>query len=239
MVEHLELGEIGIIVFKKNIKNIYLRVYPPMGKVQISAPLRMNLETIRIFAISKLDWIKKQQKKLRGQEREAPREYIDNEHHYVWGKCYLLKVICRNAKPSIELNHDNILLYVRPRANKEDKESIFEGWYRNLLKEKVPELIEKWEPLMNVKVKNIVVQKMKTKWGSCNIRSKNIRINTDLAKKSAEFLEYIVVHEMVHLLEPSHNERFKKLMSQFMPKWKFYRNELNRLPIKCDRGVDK
>ncbi len=231
MVTQVKLGDIAVDVVMKDIKNIHLSVYPPSGKVRISAPLRMELDTIRVFAISKLGWIKQQQKKLREQERETPREYLDRESHYVWGKRYLLQVVEADAAPLVELMHSKMLLRVRPGTNDDMKQEVVAQWYRDQIKAAVPELIAKWEPIMGVKVERIFVQKMKTKWGGCNPATRSIRINTDLAKKPHEHLEYIVVHEMAHLLEPTHNNRFVALMDQFMPKWQFYRDELNRLPV--------
>ncbi len=231
MVTKIELGEIAVDVVKKEIKNIHLSVYPPTGKVRISAPSRMSLDTIRVFAISKLGWIKSQQKKLQEQERETPREYLDRESHYVWGKRYLLKVIESDEAPSVELKHSKMILLVRPGTNKGKKQAIVAEWYREQLKNAAPSVISKWELLMGVKVERFFVQQMKTKWGSCNPTAKSIRLNTDLAKKPRECLEYIVVHEMAHLLEATHNSRFNALMDQFMPKCQFYRDQLNQLPV--------
>ncbi|MGH9583442.1 MAG: M48 family metallopeptidase [Bryobacteraceae bacterium] len=228
----IELGEIAVDVVKKDIKNVHLSVYPPTGAVRISAPLRMDLDTIRVFAISKLGWIKQQKKKVTEQEREPPREYLDRESHYVWGRRYLLKKIEKDAAPKVELKHSQMLLQTRPGSEAEKKQAILEEWYREQLKEAVPSLIAKWEPPMAVKVERLFVQRMKTKWGSYSTASRSIRLNTDLAKKPKECLEYIVVHEMTHLLEPTHNSRFIALMDGFMPKWRFYRDVLNRLPVR-------
>jgi predicted metal-dependent hydrolase len=235
MVTHFDLGDIAVDVVQKDIKNIHLSVYPPAGKVRISAPLRMDIDTIRVFAITKLDWIKRQQQKLREQARETPREYLDRESHYVWGKRYLLKVIEKDTEPEIELKHKKMFLQIRPATSDSRKQEILEIWYREQLKKAIPLLIAKWEPLMGVKVERFFVQKMKTKWGSCSPSSKSIRLNTDLAKKPTECLEYILVHEMTHLLEPTHNSRFVSLMDQFMPKWRFYKEELNRLPVRHEK----
>ncbi len=228
----IALGEIAVEVVKKDIKNLHLSVYPPAGSVRISAPLRMNLDTIRVFAISKLGWIRQQQKKLREQERETPREYLDRESHYVWGKRYLLKVVESDEAPTVELKHNKMHLQVRPGASKTKKQAILEEWYREQLKKAVSSLIAKWEPLIGVKVERLFAQRMKTKWGSCHPEFRSIRLNTDLAKKPPQCLEYIVVHEMVHLQEPTHNNRFITLMDQFMPHWRFCRAELNRLPVR-------
>lgn len=232
MMAHVQLGNIAVDVVLKDIKNVHLSVYPPNGRVRIAAPTRMSLDTIRVFAISKLSWIKQQQKKLREQERETPREYLNRESHYLWGRRYLLTVLEKDRTPSIELRHRRILLSVRPGASEDRKQEIFEVWYREQLKQAVLLLIAKWQPLMGVTVSRVFVQRMKTKWGSCNPTARHIRLNTELAKKPPECLEYIVVHEMLHLLEPTHNSRFIILMDRFMPKWQFYRQVLNRLPVR-------
>ncbi|OGW51806.1 MAG: metal-dependent hydrolase [Nitrospirae bacterium RBG_19FT_COMBO_58_9] len=232
MMAQVQLGDIAVDVVKKDIKNVHLSVYPPSGRVRISAPSRMSLDTIRVFAISKLDWIKQQQKKLREQERETPREYLDRESHYVWGKRYLLKVIENNSAPEVDLKRSILVLRIRPGSSEEKKQTALEEWYREQLKAAVPPLIAKWESLLGVKVKRFFVQRMKTKWGSSSPVAGSIRLNTELAKKPAECLEYIVVHEMIHLLEPTHNSRFIALMDQFVPKWQFQRQELNRLPVR-------
>ena len=232
MITQVNLGEIAVDVVFKDIKNIHLSVYPPDGKVRISAPLRMNIDTIRVFAITKLAWIRQQQKKLREQNRETPREYLDRESHYVWGKRYLLNVTENDAAPKIELSHNKIHLQVRPETGQERKQAIIEEWYRETIKDLIQSLIIKWEPIIGVKVERFFVQRMKTKWGSCNPAARSIRLNTDLAKKPPECLEYIVVHEMTHLLEPTHNNRFISLMDYFLPKWRFYKDELNKLPVR-------
>jgi predicted metal-dependent hydrolase len=192
----------------------------------------MNLATIRVFAISKLGWIKQQQRKLREQERETPREYLDRESHYVWGKRYLLQVIEKDARPEVELTHRKTLLQIRPATAQGKKEAVLDRWYRQQLKEAALALVAKWEPLLGVTVRKFFVQRMKTQWGSCNPASASIRLNTDLAKKPRECLEYVVVHELIHLREPTHNPRFVALMDRFMPKWQFNRQALNRLPVR-------
>jgi predicted metal-dependent hydrolase len=237
MVTQIELGEIVLDVIKKDIKNVHLSVHPPTGRLSISAPLRMNLDTIRLFAISKLGWIKQQQKKLREQERETPREYLDRESHYVWGRRCLLKVVERELASEVHLRHSTLLLQKRPGSTEEQRQAALEKWYREQLKVAIPSLVAKWEPLMDVKIKRFFVQRMKTKWGSCNPLAQTIRLNSELAKKPRECLEYIVVHEMVHLLEPTHNNSFRALMDQFMPKWQFYRDILNRLPVRHEYWV--
>jgi len=230
-MEKLQLGEITIDVVQKKIKNIYLSVYPPTGRVRISAPLRMDLDAIRVFAISKIGWIKKQQTKLKNQKREVPREFLNKESHYFKGKRYLLKVTERDAAPGVVLQHSVLELHVRPGTRVEKRKTVLDEWYRQQLKELVPALIEKWEKKMNVQVNEFGIKKMKTRWGTCNMEVRRIWLNLELAKKPVECLEYIVVHEMTHLLERKHNDRFMSLMSEFMPKWRFYKDELNRLPV--------
>ncbi|MBW2558603.1 MAG: M48 family metallopeptidase [Deltaproteobacteria bacterium] len=230
-MKQLKLGDITIDVVQKNIKNVHLSVYPPTGRVRISAPSRMDLDTIRVFAVSKLGWIKKQQTKLRNQEREPSREFINRESHYFNGKRYLLKIIERDAAPKVVLKHSTIELYVRPETDVLKRKFVLDGWYRRKLKETVPGLIGTWEKRMNVQVNEFGIKRMKTRWGTCNRQAKRVWLNLELAKKPQECLEYIVVHEMVHLLERNHNDRFIALITGFMPKWRFYKDELNRLPV--------
>jgi predicted metal-dependent hydrolase len=231
----IQLGDIQVDVVLKDIKNVHLSVYPPTGKVRISAPSRMKLDTIRLYAISKLGWIKQQQRKLREQDREPPREFLDRESHYLWGKRYLLDVIEQESAPAVELKHSKMLLRVRLGSGEEKKQAILDEWYRDQVKKAAPLLIAKWEPLLGVKLNGFLVRKMKTKWGSCSPVLKTIRLNTELAKKPPECLEYITVHEMVHLLEPTHNSRFMALMEQYMPKWQFHRRMLNQLPVRQEQ----
>lgn len=218
-------------VVQKDIKNIHLSVYPPTGRVRISAPLRMDLDTIRVFAISKISWIKKQQEKLRSQNRETARDYISRESHFYLGKRYLLKVIEENTPANVILKHDTIELYIRPDTPTEKRQEILETWYRRKLKEIVPEMMAKWEKKMKVEANEFGIKKMRTRWGTCNVQAKRIWLNLELAKKPQHCLEYILVHEMVHLLERRHNERFVAYMDKFLPQWRSYKEELNRFPI--------
>ncbi|WP_372365124.1 M48 family metallopeptidase [Candidatus Uabimicrobium sp. HlEnr_7] len=227
----IKLGDLNIVVLHKKIKNIHLNVHPPQGNVTISAPAHIDLDTIRIFAISKLRWIKKQQHKFQNQKREPKREYITKESHYFKGKRYLLKVIERNKKPQVILKHSEIQLCVRPQATTDKKKKILDEWYRIQLKQLIPQLLKKWEKRIGVKASEFRIRKMRTKWGTCNTKAKRIWLNLELAKKPIECLEYIIVHELVHLLEGSHNKRFIKFMDKFMPKWRFYKEKLNYLPL--------
>ena len=233
-VSQIQLGDIAVDVVLKDIKNVHLSVHPPTGRVRISAPKRMRLDTIRVFAISKLAWIRQQQTKLRAQERETPREYVERESHYVWGKRHLLTVIESEGTPSIEIKHSRMLLRVPPRTGEEKRKALVEAWYREQLKEAVPPLLARWQQLLGVSVQRFFVQRMKTRWGSCNPKTGTIRLNTDLAKKPRGCLEYLVVHEMIHLIEPTHNARFVALMDGAMPQWRIVREQLNRLPVRHD-----
>lgn len=231
-MQELQLGNITIDVVKKDIKNIHLSVYPPNGRVRIAAPAHMELDTIRVFAINKLKWIKKQQATFKNQVRETPREYIEKESHYFQGERYLLNVIEHNAKPKVILKHKTIELHIRPNTTIEKRKSILDEWYRAEMKKVIPPLLAKWEKKIGVKANDFGVKLMRTKWGTCNIEAKRIWLNLELAKKPLLCLEYILVHELVHLLERNHNDRFIRYMNEFMPKWRFYRDELNRLPFR-------
>ncbi|MFO0879957.1 MAG: SprT family zinc-dependent metalloprotease [Gemmataceae bacterium] len=228
----IQLGELAIEVVFKDIKNLHLSVHPPAGRVSISAPRRMDLDVIRVFAISKLAWIHQQQKKIRKQEREPEREYIDRESHYVWGRRYLLTVVEQEKPPAIVLRQNTLAMSVRPGTDTAKRGMLMESWYREQLRKAIPPIVTRWEPLMGVQVARYFVQRMRTRWGSCNPRARNLRFNTDLARKPRECLEYVVVHEMTHLLEPTHNARFIALMDRFMPNWRQLKQALNRLPVR-------
>lgn len=224
----LLIGDINIEIISKDIKNIHLSVHPPNGRVRLAAPKTMNDEALRLFAISKLSWIKKQRKKFKDQSRESPREFVSGESHYLFGERYLLNVVETKSKQRVEIANNSYLnLYVRKDSTREKRENIMNEWYRSELKLQIPKYIEKWEPIMNVSVNEWNVRKMRTKWGSCNIQDKKILINLELAKKNPRGLEYIVVHEMVHLLERNHNDKFKAYMDKFLPNWRALRNEIN------------
>lgn len=225
------LGSIAVEVVRKDIKNIHLSVYPPEGAVRIAAPLRTEMDALRVFAISKLGWIKQQQKKLREQPRQTPREHLDGETHYVWGKRYQLALRELEAAPAVTLKHKRLLLQMRPGAAADSRQAVLAHWYREQIRTALPALLATWAPRLGVQAGHVFVQKMKTKWGSCNLASGNIRLNTDLAKKSPQCLEYIVVHELVHLLERHHNERFTRLMDQHLPDWRQRRGVLNGAPL--------
>ena len=234
MAETIQLGDIVIAVTRKDIKHVHLSVHPPTGRVTLAAPTGTRLEVARAYAISKLGWIRDQQAKLQGQARETPRRFVERESHYLWGRRYLLSVVEKDAKPSVRLDHRRITLAVRPGSTQAKREEVMQEWHRFLLHEVVPALIRKWEAKLDVKVSGYFLQRMKTKWGGCNHRARNIRLNTELVKKPKDLLEYVVVHEMVHLIEPKHSERFLALMAEHYPAWREARAELNELPLAAE-----
>ncbi len=230
-MERITVANITIDVVKKDIKNLHLAVYPPTGRVRIAAPLRTNDEAIRLFAISKLGWIKRHQRNFTGQDREAMREFVSGESHYFNGRRYLLKVIEDDATPRVVLQHKKIELYIRAGSTTKQRAAILNEWFRNELKKQIPELVEKWERTMKLKLNEWGVKQMKTKWGTCNIEAKRIWLNLELVKKPLRCLDYIIVHEMVHLLERHHNDNFVSHMDKFLPQWRVYKKELNSLPV--------
>lgn len=227
----LTVEDIEIQLIKKNIKNLHLSVLPPDGSVRISAPKELNDEAIRLFVVSKLAWIKKQRAKFKRQERQPEREFVSGESHYFLGQRYLLNVIYTNKRRqgAAIRNKTYLDLFVRENSGKEQRRKVMREWYRSELKVLIPPLIRKWEPQIEVKVESWGVKLMKTKWGSCNIAAKRIWLNLELAKKNPACLEYIVVHEMVHLLERLHNENFVAYMDKFLPNWRSIKAELNGL----------
>ncbi len=231
MKEAIKLGEIDIQVTRKAIKNVHLSVHPPDGRVTLAAPTETRLEVARAYAISKLGWIRDQQEKLLNQPRETTREYVERESHYLWGRRYLLSVEYRDEKPSVRLDHKRITITVRPGSTREKREQVMQEWHRSLLHEVIPPIINRWETKLGVKVRAYYLQRMKTQWGSCNHKAANIRLNTELVKKPKDLVEYIIVHEMTHLIVPSHNDQFVALLDRHYPTWREARAELNELPL--------
>ena len=231
-MHQIEVNGLTVYVVRKNIKNLHLAVYPPNGRIRVAAPMRVNDEAVRLAVISKLGWIKRQQVKFVEQERESIREYVSGESHYFQGNRYLLNVVEHKGTPYVKIrNKKKIDLFIRPNSTHAQRERVFSAWYREHLREVLSSLTKKWEKKIGVAADDWVIKKMKTKWGSCNIENRRILINLELAKKSERCVEYIVVHELVHLLERLHNDQFLSLMNKFMPNWKQYRDELNRMPL--------
>ena len=228
----IKLEDIEAEVVHKNIRNIHLRVLPPDGKVSISAPFRTKNETIYKFACSKLNWISKQRIRICKTKYESF-QYINQEKHYFRGRQFQLKVQEKNQPPFVQLLNNEIVLQVPDGADFETRRSVLHDWYYRQLEMLIPPLINKWESILKVSVRRFSIRSMKTRWGSCTPKTRSIRFNLELVKKAPECLEYIVVHELVHLLEASHNSKFKTLMDRFYPKWRFYRKELRSSPIKA------
>lgn len=224
--------DIPVQVVRKPIKNFHLGVHPPHGQVKVSAPIRMTDDNIRLAVISRLSWIKKQKEKFEAQPRQTEREAVTGESHYFFGKRYRLEVIERRGRHEVVVKNSKTLqLFVNPGTTQTNRALVIKEWYRKELKAKIPALLEKWEPLIGKQVTVWGVKKMKTKWGSCNVKKRRILLNLELAKKPIECLEYVVVHELVHLLERRHNERFKGFMTTFFPKWRSCRDILKREPL--------
>jgi len=234
MTEIIQVGDISIAVTRKNIKNVHLSVHPPEGRVTLSAPTETRLEVARAYAITKLSWIRVQQERLRNQARETPRAFIKRESHYLWGRRHLLEVIERDTKPSVSVDHKRITLFIRPGSDSSKRAFAIHEWHKGLLHGFIPSLIRKWEPRLGVQVNAYFLQRMKTKWGSCNHKAGHIRLNTELVKKPKDLVEYIVVHEMLHLREPTHSDRFVSLLNEHFPHWRDARAELNELPLAAE-----
>lgn len=231
MVTELRLGDISVDVVLKDIKNVHLSVYPPTGRVRIAAPRSMSVETIRLFAISRLSWIKRQQKRLHAQERETPREYIERESHYLWGKRYLLRLVDGAPRSHVEIDHRHIELGVPEGAGIEKRRAILDNWYRKELREAASLRIETWADRLGVQVDRFFIQRMKTKWGGSSPQRRTIRLNLELAKKDVECLEYVILHELAHFIVPNHGERFVALLDSHMPNWRHIKKHLNDLPL--------
>lgn len=232
LTHQIKVGQYKIDVVHKNIKNLHLAVYPPTGRIRIAAPLNVKEESIRLFVISKMRWIKKQVAHFENQERQSEREYITGESHYFEGHRYLLNIIEHDKPPKIVVrNKTYIDFYVRPNSSTEQRKKVMTEWYRKELKAKIPELIEKWENIIGVKINSWQVKKMPRKWGTCNIEKKHILLNLELIKKPPKCLEYIIAHELIHLLERHHNDRYRAYLDEFMPNWRNLRKELNEFVL--------
>jgi len=234
MTETITLGDMEIRLMRKAIKNVHLSVHPPEGRVTLAAPTGTRLDVARAYAISKLGWIRQQQEKLKNQARDTSREFIERESHYLWGRRYLLTVNEQEGKPFVSLNHKRIVLTVRPGSSHRKRAEVIHEWHKSLLHEVIPLLIKKWEKKLSVKVTGYFLQRMKTKWGSCNHQAGHIRLNTELVKKPKDLVEYVIVHEMAHLLEPTHNDRFIAILDKHYPTWRESRAELNELALTAE-----
>lgn len=238
MNETIQLGVISTVVTRKEIKNVHLTVHPPDGRVTLAAPINTRLEVARAYAISKLVWIQDQQRKLECQARETPRQIVERESHHVWGRRYLMKVGYQDVKPSVVLSNKRITLIVRSGNSADKRAEVMHEWHKSLLREVVPPLIQTWEQKLKERISGYFVQRMKIKWGSCNHAEGNIRLNTELLKKSKDLLEYVVVHEVTHLIEPTHSDRFFAILEEHYPSWREARAELNELSLTAEVWKD-
>ena len=229
---HIDIRGIPVEVVRKSIKNLHIGVYPPSGRVRVAAPLWLDDDAVRLAVISRLGWIRRKQAEFAQQDRQSQREFVTGESHYFRGRRYRLDVIEHDGPPAVRLlNNAKMALRVRPGTDRDAKEAVLEQWYRRQLQDQLPELCVKWTQKVGVTVDEVRIKKMKTLWGSCNIEAKRIWLNLELVKKPTSCLEFVLVHEMVHLIERRHNERFQKLMDRFMPQWRVHRDELNRQPL--------
>jgi predicted metal-dependent hydrolase len=234
----MEVSGIQVEVVRKPIKNLHLSVHPPEGRVRVSAPLRIDDEAVRLAVVSKLRWIRRYQQTFAEQPRQSQREMVTGESHYFMGCRYRLNVLeCSGLNRVSSDGNSTLTMRVRPGTGRDQREQVLNEWYRRHIKSLMPDLIAQWERAIGVQVAEWGVKKMKTRWGSCNIRDRRVWLNLELAKKPPYCLEYVLVHEMVHLLERHHNERFKALMDQFMPQWRLYRDELNQAPLAHEEWV--
>lgn len=229
---NIEVRGLQVEVVRKDIKNLHLGVYPPNGRVRVAAPIRLNDEAVRLAVVSRLAWVRRQRAKFEHQERQSEREMVSGETHYFQGRRHRLDVVKGAACPEVRpRNLHRLELCVRPGAGRENREQVVNRWYRESLRTQMAELVRKWEPLVGVQVQEWKIRKMKTRWGTCNSKAGRICLNLELAKKPASCVEFILVHEMVHLIERHHNDRFKELMNRLLPQWRMYREDLNRAPL--------
>jgi predicted metal-dependent hydrolase len=229
--KNITVGGIKIEIVRKDIKNLHLGVYPPHGRVRVAAPLVVSDEAVRLAVIDKLGWIRRQKAKFAEQPRQSQREMVSGETHYFLGRKYRLRVHEHEGAARVALRFAALDLYVRPGTSTEQREAILMHWHREQLKLLLPPLLDKWQPALGVQVATWGIKKMKTKWGSCNAVARRVWFNLELTKKPVQCLEYIVVHELVHLLERHHNERFIALMNAHFPQWQHYRELLNTSPL--------
>jgi hypothetical protein len=237
-MHQITVSDLVVDVVRKDIKNLHLAVYPPDGRVRVAAPLLVDDEAVRLAVIARLAWIRRQQGKFAQQERQSAREVVSGESHYFQGRRYLLNVVYRAGVPAVAVRNNTTLdLFVRPGSDTAQRERVLLDWYRRELKQLIPPLAAKWQAIIGVQVAEWRVKQMKTRWGACNPAAGRIWLNLELIKKPASCLEYIVVHEMVHLLERRHNEQFRDLMNKFMPNWQFQKDLLNELPARHEKWM--
>lgn len=227
----LTIAGLEIDVVFKAIKNLHISVYPPDGRIRVAAPDSTNEDIIRLAIVQRLPWIKRQRERLRNAKRQTQREMLSGETHYVWGKRYRLEAADSSGRYHIEIRGDTLHVTTPSGTDADSKRAALDRWYRRELKAALPDLLEKWQPIIGVEADKVVVRRMKTKWGTCQAASRAIWLNPELAKKNPRCLEYIIVHELTHFLERKHNQRFASLMDRFLPDWQARRDELNGAPL--------
>ncbi len=228
----IEIRGIQVEIVRKDIKNLHLGVYPPNGRVRVAVPLRLDDDAVRLAIISRLGWIHRKQAGFDQQDRQSQRDLVGGESHYYQGRRYRLDVIEDDSSPSVRVSTNTKMeLRIRQGSDRDTREVVLQHWYRRRLRDQLPPLLAKWEPKVGVTLSQVRVKRMKTRWGSCNADARRVWLNLELAKKPTSCLEYILVHEMVHMLERHHNERFRDLMDRLLPSWRLCREELNRAPL--------
>ena len=229
---YIEVQGTTVEVVRKDIKNLHVGVYPPGGRIRVAAPLHLDDDALRMAVISRLAWIRRKQSEFEQQDRQSKREFVSGESHYFEGRRYRLDVIEDDGRPSVRLiNNRKMALRVRRGADRDSREAVLHEWYRGQLRDRLPAVIEKWEPRVGIRVAEVRIKRMKTRWGTCNSEAGRIWLNLELIKKATSCLEFILVHEMVHVIERSHNEQFRSLMETLMPQWRAHRDHLNRAPL--------
>jgi predicted metal-dependent hydrolase len=231
-METIKINNISVDIERKNIKHVHLSVYPPDGRVHISVPSRMSIENVNLYLLSKFVWINNSVTKVVSYSRQTQREYVSGESHYLKGQRYLLRVIYLDAKPKVVVKDKTFIdMYVRPNATLETRAKVMKEWYREEMKNLLSDYVAKWEERIQLECSGWDIKQMKTKWGTCNTRTKHITFNLELAKKPINCIEYIVVHELAHLLVHNHNEQFKFLLDTYLPQWRTYKQELNEFIV--------
>jgi len=228
----IRVSGVPVEIVRKGIKNLHLGVYPPHGRVRVAAPLRVSDAAVRLAVVGKLGWIKRQRARFEAQPRQSEREMVSGESHYFLGQRYRLRVVTYEGPAKVVARNKSVIeLHVRRESSAEQRERVLQRWYRQQLKELIPPLLEKWQPALGVQADEWAIKKMKTKWGACNVKVRRIWLNLELAKKPAQCLEYIIVHELLHLLKRQHNDNFFALMNEYLPQWRSRRSELNAAPL--------
>lgn len=235
-VHRIEISGIPIEVIRKDIKNLHVGVYPPHGRVRVAAPLRLNDDAVHLAIATRMGWIRRQQRSFAHQDRQSKREFVNGESHYVFGKRYRLTINEAGVRGTVRIRSNRVLeLTVRAGLDRGQRERLLNNWYRSLLRERLADLISLWEPRVGVSVREWGIRKMKTRWGTCNQSARRISFNLELAKKPESCLEFIVVHELIHILERHHNDAFRSHMDRLLPHWKNVRDQLNRAPLGAER----